>query len=220
MTFASRLNYLPEAHGVFNYKAYVYEHGTLKMLGVLPDGSIPPGGSNLVAGGHNPRGREEVEIETKDSISTDGSRILFEVNELPGQIFMRKNGTRSVMVTESETSEPVTAENVYLEAATPDLKHILFRTSTRLLDNAPEGGADSTCIRTGRIPKRNTISPYIGPGYGNTFEGSTGRRSMLCSDVSDDGSRVYYHTGDLDLIVWEAGRTRHIAVFRRTHRSV
>jgi hypothetical protein len=139
VTFMSRVNFLPEAHG-FNYKAYVYEHGVLKLLGVLPDGSIPSGGSTLVHEEDTGRGRDGRAIERKDTVSSDGSRILFEANELPGQIFMRKNGTSSVMVTESETSEPVTAEGVTLEAATPDLKHIVFHTSTRLLDNAPEGG--------------------------------------------------------------------------------
>ncbi len=72
VTFASHLNYLPEAHNVFNSKAYVYEHGTLKMLGVLPDGSIPPGGSKLVFGSEDPRGRDEPAIAAKDTVSTDG----------------------------------------------------------------------------------------------------------------------------------------------------
>jgi hypothetical protein len=211
VTFASRLNYLPEAHGAFNYKAYVYEHGTLKMLGVLPDGSIPPGGSNLVNSEENDRGRYELAIEDKDTVSTDGSRILFEVNELPGQIFMRKNGTTSVMVSESETSEPVTAENVELWAATPDLKHIVFRTSTRLLDSAPEG--EGLYMYTdGPNPKTESNLVYIGSVHsGAAREQFVSSFGDMVLGISEDGRRVYYHTGSFELVLWEAGQTRHIA---------
>ncbi len=115
-------------------------------------------GRNLVSGGSE-RGDDELAIEDKDTVSTDGSRILFEVNEFPGQIFMRKNGTESVMVTESETTEPVTAENVELLAATPDLRHIVFRTTTRLLDNAPEEGTGIYIYTDGPNPEDGKQPP-------------------------------------------------------------
>jgi hypothetical protein len=214
VTFMSRLNFLPEADGseFLSYKAYVYEHGTLKMLGVLPDGSIPPGGSKLANGGESERGRDDTVIETKDTVSTDGSRILFEVNELPGQIFMRKNGTESVMVSESETSEPVTAENVELWAATPDLKHIVFRTSTRLLDSAPEG--DGLYMYTdGPSPQTESNLTYIGaPRFGTASpQVITAYHGEIVLGISDDGTRVYYHTGNNEVFLWEAGQTHHIA---------
>ena len=44
------------------------------MLGVLPDGSIPPGGSNLIAGGNNLVAERKWRSKPK-MISTDGSRI-------------------------------------------------------------------------------------------------------------------------------------------------
>ncbi len=205
VTFASRVNFLPEAHGALKTKAYVYEHGALKMLGVLPDGSIPPGGSKLVYG--EDKGRDERAIEAKDTVSTDGSRILFEVNELPGQIFMRKNGTTSVMITESETSEPVTAENVELMAATPDLKHVVFRTQTPLLDGAGEGLYMYT---DGPDPQTENNLSYIGPVYW----GGTGRSAVygdLVLGISNDGSRVYYHNAIPEVILWDKGQTRRIA---------
>jgi hypothetical protein len=210
VTFASRVNFLPEAHGALKTKAYVYEHGALKMLGVLPDGSIPAGGSKLVYG--EDKGRDELAIEAKDTVSTDGSRILFEVNELPGQIFMRKNGTTSVMVSESETSVPVTAENVELVAATPDLKHIVFATTTRLLDSAPT--EEGLYIYTdGPNPKTESNLTYVGTLHG--FAGAGGQYHPISGDfvlgISNDGRRVYYHTGNSELILWEAGQTRQIA---------
>jgi hypothetical protein len=215
VTFASRLNYLPEAHGAFNFKAYVYEHGTLKMLGVLPDGSIPPGGSKLVherEKGESPRGRDNLAIEGKDTVSTDGSRILFEVSELPEQIFMRKNGTTSVMVSESEASEPVSAENVELLAATPDLKHILFRTTTRLLDSAPPEGDGLYMYTDGPSPQTESNLTYIGPLYfPGTFTEIASSLGDVVPGISDDGTRIYYNTGAGEIILWEAGQTRHIA---------
>lgn len=211
VTFASHLNYLPEAHNVFDSKAYVYEHGILKMLGVLPDGSIPSEGSTLIGGGSNGF-RDESAIETKDTVSTDGSRILFGVNELPGQIFMRKDGTESVMITESETSEPVTAEAVELLGATPDLMHIVFSTTTRLLDSAPEG--EGLYMYTdGPDPGTERNLTYIGQLDGIT-SGETFGEVVL--GISHDGTRVYYHTGNPELNLWEAGQTRQLGGFLYT----
>ena len=195
VTFMSRVNFVPQAKG-FNYKAYVYEHGEVKLLGYLPNQSTPaPEGSKLLFEGDSERNMDYPAILRKDTVSTDGSRILFEVNELPGQIFMRKNGTTTVKVTESETSQPVTAENVELQAATPDLKHILFRTSTRLLDSAPEGGG-LYMYTDSPDPQTESNLTYIG-----SAESVVG--------VSEDGRRVYYDAG-FALNLWEAGQTRQV----------
>jgi hypothetical protein len=215
VTFMSRVNFTPDAHG-FEYKAYTYEKGVVKLLGVLPDGSIPPNGSKLVFGGSE-RGDDELAIEDKDTVSTDGSRILFEANEFPGQIFMRKHGTESVMVTESETTEPVTAEKAELWAATPDLKHIVFRTSTRLLDSAPEG--EGLYMYTdGPNPKTESNLVYIGSvHFGVPREQYVPAYGDMVLGISEDGSRVYYHTANPELILWEAGQTRQITAFRHTY---
>ncbi len=201
VTFASHLNFLPEASEIFNDKAYVYEHGSLKLLGVLPDGSIPPSGSKLVFGSEDERGRDEPAIAAKDTVSTDGSRILFEVPEFPHQLFMRKNGTTSVMVTESETSEPVAAANIELEAATPDLKHIVFRTSTRLLDSAPEGGG-LYMYTDSPSPESESNLTFIG----NTYVGN--EDPVL--GMSEDGTHIYY-TDTYVVHLWDAGQTRQVA---------
>ncbi len=209
VTFMSRVNFTPDAHG-FGYKAYTYENGVVKFLGVLPDGSIPPNGSQLVFGGSD-RGDDEVAIADKDTVSTDGSRILFEVNEFPGQIFMRKNGTKSVLVTESETAEPVTAENVELMAATSDLKHIVFIATTPLLDNLPEGlglyiymYTDSPNPKTESnlqyIGYSDLTSPYRLAGFGDPVVG-----------MSDDGTHVYYRKSDSKLKLWDSGQVRDVA---------
>jgi hypothetical protein len=201
VTFMSRVNFTSEAHG-FGYKAYVYEDGMVKLLGVLPDGSIPPNGSNLIfAPEGSATGRDDRAIAEKDTVSTDGSRILFEVNEFPGQIFMRKDGTKTVLVSESEASEQVTAENVELEAATPDLEHIVFSTSTRLSDSTPEGG--------GTYMYMYTDSPDPGSEGNLTYIGNALGESAVIG-MSEDGTRIYYHDAyGVDL--WESGHTRQVA---------
>jgi hypothetical protein len=205
VTFMSRINFLPEAKG-FGYKAYVFEHGVLKLLGVLPDGSIPSGGSSVINGERESTsgtGSDGKALEDKDTVSTDGSRILFEVKEDPGQIFMRKNGTSSVLVSESEASTPATAENVVLQAATPDLQHIVFSTSTRLLDSAPEGGG-LYMYTDSPNPQSESNLTYIGSGEGN--------EAVL--GMSEDGSHVYYLENNgvfFGVTLWDAGQKHSIA---------
>jgi hypothetical protein len=208
VTFMSRVNFTPEAHG-YEYKAYTYEKGVVKLSGVLPDGSAPPNGSKLVFEGSE-RGDDELAIADKDTVSTDGSRILFEANEFPGQIFMRKNGTESVLVTESETAEPVTPENVELLAATPDLKHIVFLTTTRLLDNAPEGEGKGIYMYTdGPNPKAESNLQYIGATDINPASRVYFGEPVV--GVSADGTHVYYRRSDSGLELWDKGRTHEVA---------
>jgi hypothetical protein len=210
VTFMSRLNYLPEAKGN-EYKMYAYEHGVVKLVGVLPDGSTPPGGSTLASQIGSPeRGSlwwKESAIEDKDTVSADGSRILFEVPEFPNQLFMRKDGSTSVLVSESETAAPVTAENVQLEAATPDLKHIVFHTTTRLIDGAPEDGG--LYMYTDSVnPKSESNLTYIGADAHQTQ--GTSLNDVL--GISEDGTHIYYvasNSSSIDL--WDAGQTRQIA---------
>lgn len=204
VTFMSRVNFVPEAKG-FNYKAYVYEHGEVKLLGYLPNENTPAAeGSRLLYEEGSERNMDEPAIERKNTVSTDGSRILFEVNELPGQIFMRKNGTTTMKVTESEASQPVSAENVELDAATPDLKHIVFSTSTRLLDSAPEGGG-YYMYTDGPNPQSESNLTYIGSS------GGAGRNTVL--GMNDEGTRIYYWqdtSTDTRVNLWEAGQMREV----------
>jgi hypothetical protein len=207
VTFMSRVNFTPEAHG-FAEKAYTYENGVVKLLGVLPDGSVPPEGSKLVFGGSD-RGDDELAIADKDTVSTDGSRILFEANEFPGQIFMRKNGTESVLVTESETTQPVTAEKVELLAATSDLKHILFISTTPLLDNVPSEGLGIYMYTDSPNPKAENNLQYIGgTDLGPEFRRGQGEPVV---GMSDDGTHVYYRRAGAGLKLWDSGQTREAA---------
>lgn len=198
VTFSSTLNLVPQAQGE-QFKAYVYEHGEVKLLGVLPGGGIPPEGSNLVFGSECCfEAWDERALIEKDTVSTDGSRILFEVREHPHQLYMRKDGTTSVLVTESETSTPVTAEQVELMGASPDLKHIVFYSSSQLLDNAPEGGG-MYLYTDGPDPENESNLTYIGGG--NRLLG-----------ISEDGTHIYYvNTNASTVSLWDSGQTRQIA---------
>jgi hypothetical protein len=199
VTFESVRNLVPEAHGS-QYKAYVFENGAVKLLGVLPDGSVPPGGSRLMrteeGGSIAGFPFDNLAIEFKDTVSTDGSRILFEVLEDPGQIFMRDDGSRSVLISEAETSSPVTASRVKFMAASSDLRHILFSTSTRLLDGAPEGGG-IYMYTDGPDPESERNLTYIGPGG-----------PVL--GMTDDASHIYA-VNDREIYLWDDGARKRIA---------
>ncbi len=118
---------------------------------------------------------------------------------------MRKNGTESVLVSASETTEPAAAENVQLLGATPDLKHIVFRTTTRLLGSAPEGGEQLYMYTDSPNPGAERNLQYIGTvdipqGYEALF-------GDIMLGVSEDGTHVYYRTSSA-IKLWNSGQTQ------------
>jgi hypothetical protein len=71
---------------------YELHGGVVSLVGVLPDGSTPPGGSFP--------GPERFNLGvyfTQDTISRDGSRVFFTAGETE-QIYVREDGTRTVAV--------------------------------------------------------------------------------------------------------------------------
>ncbi len=129
---------LPTAGGSFVFQKNVYEwdEGTLRLAGVLPDGSIPPAGSREVI-------KEGVGSENFDSVSEDGSRVLFMAAPpaLSEQLYMRRNHTDTAWISEAEGSTPVSdPQGVRYEAASRDLHRVIFSTESQLNDEDPGGG--------------------------------------------------------------------------------
>jgi hypothetical protein len=189
VAFAATANLVLDATGT-GLKAYAFENGAVKLIGVLPDGSVPSGGSFLPV--EDFFGQASI---MKDTVSRDGSRILF-VAPASGdqQLYMRKDGASSVLVSESETSTPVTAENVHFAAASPDLTHVLFSTSSRLLDSAPSGGGLYMYTDSAN-PREEANLTYIGEG------------KVL--GISEDGSRVDYNDGNA-VYMWDEAQVHKI----------
>jgi hypothetical protein len=111
MIFATRSQLLPSA-AAGQLNLYELHGGVVSLVGVLPDGSTPPGGSSAGAAGS-----AEGQFYTESAISRDGSRVFFTAGGTE-QIYVREGGVRTVSV----------GTGVFL-AATPDGSRVFFQAS-------------------------------------------------------------------------------------------
>lgn len=88
--FATREQLLKSAAAGEN-NLYELHNGALSLVGVLPDGSTPPGGS--AAGPGSAEGA--FYTQSTHTISSDGSRIFFNAG---GAIYVRENDTSTILV--------------------------------------------------------------------------------------------------------------------------
>jgi hypothetical protein len=87
--------------------------GVVSLAGVLPDGSVPAGGS--AAGYKGVRGGY-----TQNTISDDGSRVFFTDNGT-GQLYVREKGTTTIAVSGAVSGEPA-----MFDVATRDGEYVFF----------------------------------------------------------------------------------------------
>lgn len=167
----------------------------LSLAGVLPDGSVPATGSRVLP------------INYRGAMSADGSRLVFTAvpNDDPGgdqELYMRIDGSLTVPIS-TPPGSPTFSANVHLEAVTPDGRNVFFGTDTPLLPGDAVGGTyrwtDSG------DPAHDGVLTQIVPNL-NPSATTTG-----VVGVSDDGSRVYFHTGGNALGVWDNGSATTIS---------
>lgn len=190
-------------------KLYVWKHGTLEVAGVLPDGTIPVGGAAAAR-------PEKLALENIGTVSADGSRILFVSptdGSAPEQLYMRKGGSATVRISESEGSTPVAEpQEVTFQAASPDGKKVLFTTSDRLLDTDPGGAQLGLYLYTDSPhPESESNLTFIArintSGY-NVAE--------LVPGMSDDASRIFFFSASAPGIseegtyLWDKGMLRYV----------
>jgi hypothetical protein len=199
VAFVSRAQYLLEAApGVPN--VYQWDDGVLSLAGVLPDGTVPPNGSDIVTPQPVPMYRS--------SMSADGSRLVFTASDGGNdQLFMRINGSRTVWVSEPELdpNDPSfpppnyqpDPSNVLLQAVTPDGRSVFFTTDSPLLPEDMNGANDLYRYTDSADPSSDhnlTLIPDNGQVVG----------------ISDDGERVYTQTGGDNIVAWDHGTTHTI----------
>jgi Tol biopolymer transport system component len=197
VTFEAPLNLVSGATGG-NPKLYAFEHGALRLAGVLPDGTIPSGGSSAARGAG-------VATEFNDTVSREGSRVIF-MSPADGsssaQLYMRKNGTSTVWISQSEASSPVSEpHNVELQRVSPDGTKVLFTTTDRLLDSDPGGAGYGLYLYS------DSANPETDSNL--TFIARTGSTPVL--GMSEDGTRIYFKGVGLEL--WDHGITRQVSEF-------
>jgi hypothetical protein len=141
-------------------KLFEWDHGTLRLVGVLPDsacgGSSPcvsPDGSQA---GQGAGGFQIFPNLTPHTISADGSRIFFTVPDSPqspsGALYMRLNHTSTIQLNASErtdcadhdpcngTPEPDNPQSATYWDASTDGSRVFFTSGEALTDDAPADG--------------------------------------------------------------------------------
>jgi NHL repeat len=211
VSFQMNANLVPGATGP-RPKVYALEHGTVRLVGILPDKSVPSGGSALV--------RKFIPgLEYKDTVSRDGARILF-MSPASGsnrQLYLRKNGTSTALVSQSEASVPTTAEGVLFQAATPDGTKVVFSTTSRLLDADPGGSGAGLYLYTDSLDPEHESNLTFIARISSTFN----LEHEVVKGISDDGSHIYFtslstptlppQVASGGLLLWDSGQIRRVA---------
>jgi hypothetical protein len=172
---------------------YEWSGGRLSLVGVLPNGSAPAGGS--VAGPGGPAlgsGSGEGQLPggatsgfyTQNTISTGGSRVFFS-DVGTGQIYVRESGAVTVQVSASQRSEPDPSGTrpAQWRAATADGRYVFFTSEEKLTD-------DSTAVSGRPDLYRFDVE---GEGLVDLTTGASAGAGVLGTlGVSADGSYVYF----------------------------
>jgi hypothetical protein len=201
VAFQSRLSLLSETLGDKG-RVYEWDHGTLRLAGILPDGAIPPGGS-VGAGAEVYTDSAGIHVfpggtvENHDTVSSGGSRVLFlspADESSPPQLYMRKNGASTVWLSRSWTSSPVAEPvGVHFQAASADGTKVLFTSETRLLNS--DIGEGETGIYLWSDSSENAESEgklaLIARVNGKGGGGVNGRG--IVAGMSEDASHIYFY---------------------------
>jgi hypothetical protein len=174
--------------------AYTWDEGEIHLAGILPDGTVPAGGSSLP---RNYRG----------GVSADGSRLIFTAAPSgASQIYLRIDHNHTDLVSESEnenlSEEP---QDVRFQGMTPDGRVVFFTTTSPLLEGDTAPGPDLYRWTEGPDPAHEANLTLITNTGGLIESGST--QMGLLVGMSDDGSRAYFVTSAGEMVVWEEGET-------------
>ncbi|HEX7289915.1 MAG TPA: hypothetical protein VF250_02200 [Conexibacter sp.] len=180
---------------------YEWDNGTLRLASILPDDNPAAAGAMLV-----PRYRE--------SISPDGSRVTFISPPDPsGQLYMRVDHASTAWISEPENGAPP-PQDVVLQQVTGDSRHVIFATSSRLLDDDPNDGSDLYLYTDSADPASDanlTLVSDTGDVPGTNVDAGT---AVVGS--SDDARRIYYYKGGR-ILLWEEGATTVVTDDAQTH---
>jgi len=179
--------------------AYEWVDGTMRLAGILPDGSIPPEGSTVPLPGY------------RGTVSPDGSALAFisppANGASPSQLYLRRDGSRTVWVSESENDvEPIPQPaEVNLQAVSSDGRHVIFTTTSRLLSEDTNEGSDLYLYTEGPDPAHESNltlisrSGNINPSFGG----------VAVAGLSDDASTIVFQDGfSNNLYLWADGTLR------------
>jgi len=169
-------------------KLYESEEGTVRLVGILLNGTAAV--ESTAAGKHSPN---RPPLNVSHTVSTDGSKIVWTDGT---NVYLRLNHETTIRLNESELSPSGGNGTAKFQDATPTSSKVFFTDSTRLSEDAPEGGGlyvyDTT--KPASDPHNlSFIAVISGPVVG----------------VSADGETVYYGHS-----LWHEGEVRSIGSFQ------
>lgn len=186
---------------------YEWNRGVLSIVGILPDGSVAPGGADAGAG-----------IQSRSVVSTDGSSIIFESPSntngaaAPGsQIYLRSNGaTLEVSTSRRFPPDPNGPQTPAFLAASADGSMIFFQSNEELTSNANTSGDVAPDLYAYDANTRSLTDLTAAAPGGGQFQGLLG--------MSAHGSRAYFVArgvlpgtaaiaGEPNLYRWDRGGT-------------
>ncbi|MGN6588647.1 MAG: hypothetical protein ACTHKT_14435, partial [Solirubrobacterales bacterium] len=203
----------PQTGNNSQYNLYEFSNGHLRLVGVLPDGTASPEGSQQAAGASHVLGSEIA----RHQVSDDGEQVYWsssdaeEVSSATGinpdetRIYLYRNG-HSTLVSKREDGS---AGRGLFEHATPDGAHALIWSKEALTS----GAAPASLYRYDVVSEELTdLTTSAGEAPRVREDGVLG--------LSNDASYVYFQAsgvlapggtfGEANLYVWHAGAIRFI----------
>ena len=168
-------------------KLYEWDNGTVRLVGILPDGTPAPAsfaGQGTGVGG--------ALTYTPNTISDDGTRIFFTdpssgTDIVDGNVYMRVDHSSTVQLNASEKDTPDSPAPATYQWATPDGLKVFF-TSGEQLTNTPGGGLYLYDASKPDSDPHNltllSVDTEPSDGTGAVMDGVAG--------ASRDGSYVYF----------------------------
>lgn len=193
-------------------KLYEWDHGTVRVAGILPDGTVAP--SSQAGAGANSGNN------TDHTISDDGSKIFFSNGS---SLYMRQDATSTVMLSESENTTTLgTGGGGFFLGATPNGDKVLFRSTDQLVDADVNAGTDLYMYDTTRPSTDPHNLTLLSADNEPADGGNPDVQGVL--GMSDDGRYVYFAAtgmlvsgqpvigaGNVGLYLWHDGIVRYIA---------
>ncbi|HWC49711.1 MAG TPA: hypothetical protein VG448_12585 [Solirubrobacterales bacterium] len=206
ISFVSRGQMVPAIPGEYPNGApnvYTWDEGKLHLAGILPDGTVPPGGSSI----------QPQLVSYKGSMSGDGSRQVFSSPASgPFQIYLRIDHSRTDLVSESENAAfTEEAQGVHFEGMTPDGNSVIFNTESPLLAKDTAPGPDLYRWTYGPDPEHESNLTLITHTGNALYEDEAAFGGGALAGMSDDGRRIYiWEWNGAHLSVWSEGETKTI----------
>ena len=195
VAFVTSTRMLPDAASDGSPNLYKWDDGVLSLAGVLPDGSLPPGGATVTPS------------QIRYTMSADGTHLVFNANATPDgtaappQLYMHVDGRRTVWVSEPQlTSRP--PNGVVFEGMTPDGNNVFFVSDDPLVAGDDVSGPDMYRFTYDPATGGGSLTLLTDDGKGLTDNSGFGGELV---GMSDDGRRVYLHENNAKLKLWQEG---------------